>query len=153
MDMGRWPYWVLVFALVGFGSVAIFSIGAPFLLLGLTLAVLAPFRTQRRVFWPVLFGVVGFVVGYVLVSPLSCTSTTAGSAVLGGHHQVNLSSSETVCSSVLGFDYRGGGSYHPPLWPGLAAGAALAAGGAVATRFVVRNRERPATLGDLTAPG
>jgi hypothetical protein len=44
------PYWALAIALIGFGVVAIFSIGLPFLALGLALVVLAPVRTARRCF-------------------------------------------------------------------------------------------------------
>jgi O-antigen/teichoic acid export membrane protein len=115
--MSKWLYWVLVFALVGFGSVAIFSIGAPFLLLGFTLAVLGPLRTRPFVFWPVVSGMFGFIVGYILVAPLGCTSepTLQGAGDIG----------RTACSSVLGITYRGTGSYNPPLWPAVFAALVL----------------------------
>ncbi|HEX8100078.1 MAG TPA: hypothetical protein VF660_07750 [Actinomycetota bacterium] len=146
MQMTRILYWVLVFALVAFGSVAIFSIGAPFLLIGLTLAVLAPFRTQSRVFWPVLAGVVGFVAGYILVTPFSCTATARGSATIGGGSPGAIPQpAQTTCSSAIGITYRGGDSYNPPPWPGLLAGLFAGAGIAAATRLFIVRRERPTT--------
>ena len=147
--MVRRLYWVLVFALVAFGSLAIFSIGAPFLLLGLTLAVLAPFRTRPRVFWPVVLGLVGLIAGYILVAPLSCTATVSGSAKVGGAPPTIAQPSRTSCSSPIGIQYRGGDSYNPPLWPGLLAGLAAGAGFAAVSRLIIVRRERSAsTWGD-----
>ncbi|MCL1599977.1 MAG: hypothetical protein M3112_00395, partial [Actinomycetia bacterium] len=68
-------YWVLVGALVIFGFLGMFTIGAPFLVTGITLVLLAPFRGRPRVFWPVLVGVIGFFVGFGLVAPLYCTQS------------------------------------------------------------------------------
>src|SRR5438445_13298523 len=68
-------YWTAVTVLLVLGLVAIFSIGAPLFLLGVTLAALGPFRYRRRVFWPVLTAVVVFIVGLVLLVPLWCTSS------------------------------------------------------------------------------
>jgi hypothetical protein len=125
-------YWILVVLLVAFGVLAIFSVGAPFLLNGLALAVLWPARSKPNVFWPGLAGVNAFIVGYVLIAPLSCTgSETPGG---GGH---------TDCFNLLGIDYSGEIPYTPALWPALLAGLAAAASVAAVTwRLASRGRVR-----------
>ena len=50
-------YWVLVAVLVVFGVLGMFSIGAPFLITGITLAGVSPVRNRPRVFWPVLLAI------------------------------------------------------------------------------------------------
>lgn len=72
----RVSHWVLVAVLVIFGFLTGFSIGMPFLLLGIVLAVLAPCRHRRSVFWPPVLAVPALVAGYLLVAPLGCTATT-----------------------------------------------------------------------------
>jgi hypothetical protein len=125
-------YWLLVAALVVFGLLAIFSIGMPFLTLGITLVVLGRWRCRPRIFWPPLAGVLSFFVGFVLIAPWSCTTTAAAS----GDPEAF-----TTCSNVLGLNYSGGGSYNPPLWPALVVGLALAVAGTAATRRVLRGHE------------
>ena len=126
-------YWVAVGLLIAFGIVAIFSIGAPFLLLGVVLAVLAPWRRRLRVIAPAVAGVLGLTAGYVLIAPLRCTSISTD----GG-------TDFTTCSNLLGIDYSAAGSYNPSLLPALVVG--LAAGGIAAgvTRWVTA-RPRSAT--------
>lgn len=120
-------YWLLTWALIAFGVITGFSIGIPFLLLGLALALLAPVRQRAAVFWPVLAGVAAFVVAYVLVSPLGCSSWTRDS-----------SPPFTSCTNAIGIEYSGWGDYEPSHVPALLAG--LAAGAALATlvRVAVR---------------
>jgi hypothetical protein len=131
------PYWALAIALIGFGVVAIFSIGLPFLALGLALVVLAPVRHRPPVFWPILSGVAAFFVGFVLVAPLTCTAS-AGTAVGPGGSPPET---QTTCSSLLGIaEYTGTGGYEPPLGPGVAAGMGLAAAVALTLRLVLRRR-------------
>jgi hypothetical protein len=125
-------YWVPVILLVAFGALAIFSIGAPFLLNGLALAVLWPARSKPNVFWAALAGVNAFIVGYVLVAPLGCT----GRELLGG-------GGHTTCFNLVGIDYSGEIPYTPALWPALIAGLAAAAiVAAVTWRLVTRGRVR-----------
>jgi hypothetical protein len=128
-------YWLLVFALVGFGWIAIFSIGAPFLLLGVALAVLFPFRGRARLFWPALGAVAALILGVVLVTPLGCMSIEfpAGSAF----------PTRTTCSNLIGIAYSGTGDYSPPHWPALLAGLAAGAAGFAGLRFLVRKTTRP----------
>jgi hypothetical protein len=115
-------YWLASLVLMVFGFVTGFSIGAPFLLVGLAMLVLGPFRGRPRLFWPALLGVIAFVVGVVLVIPLSCEATSA----LGDD-------SYTVCRSIAGPTWAGPGLYNPrPEAFSLAVLAGLAAGGVAA---------------------
>lgn len=116
-------YWVLALVLTVFGFVTGFSIGAPFLLIGITLLVLGPFRRWPRLFWSALAGVITFVVVVVLLVPLTCVATEDTAGV-----------SQTVCSSILGPTWSGTGLYNPPseaftnpLQLGTTAGVAVAA--------------------------
>lgn len=115
-------YWVTTLLLVVFGFITGFSIGPPFLLLGLAMLVLGPVRRRPRVFWPALIGIVAFIAGVVAVIPLTCTATEA----IG-------ETSYTVCTSLVGPTWSGSGLYNPPaeaselaLAVGLGAGAVTA---------------------------
>lgn len=119
--MSRSAYWTLTTLLIVFGFITGFSIGAPFFILGLVLAVLGPVRHYRRVFWPAVSAVVAATVGYVLFAPLSCTA----SGVVGG-------ALTTVCSSILGGPSTGGDGFNPSLEPGLRAAAVYAVVAAMA---------------------
>jgi hypothetical protein len=115
-------YWIAALVLVVFGFITGFSIGPPFLLLGLAMLLLGPLRRWPRLFWPLLLGFVAFLAGVIAVVPITCTATEA----LG-------EASQTVCTSLLGPTWSGSGLYNPPpeafdlaLVVGLAAGAAAA---------------------------
>lgn len=138
-------YWVLVAALVVFGFLTGFSIGMPFLLLGIVLAVLAPCRHRRSVFWPPVLAVPALVAGYLLVAPLGCTATTTSP---GGRAEVR-----TVCTNVVGVDYSGFGNYNPSLLPALLVGGAAAVVVAVMARLVLRAQERRVGTVGLTVEG
>ncbi len=133
--VGTAAYWGVAVVLVGFGYLALFSIGAPFLLTGIAMMVVSPWRSRREVLWPTLVGVWVFVLGYLLVAPLGCTSTAA--AVTAGSP---VATSHTTCTNILGIDYSGTGNYQPTLLPALVLGAAAGAAGALATRFLLRRR-------------
>lgn len=133
MDASRMLYWVLALALVGFGILAIFSVGMPFLALGLALLGLAPFRRRPVVFWPILSAVISFFVGYVLVAPLGCTTRLEAVEELGGAGTgarspgaIHIPAEGTTCTNLLGINYSGPGVYNPPLWPAVVAGATFA---------------------------
>ncbi len=148
MPVRKWLYWLLVVALLAFGSVAILSVGAPFLLVGLTLAILWPYRTRPQVFWPTLFGVVAFVVGYIVVAPLVCTGEGYAATTVGGPGADPVEEIFITCVSALGITYTGRGSYNPPLWPAFLAAISLAVIGVFATRFLLAKRGKdrlPAT--------
>jgi lysylphosphatidylglycerol synthetase-like protein (DUF2156 family) len=116
-----------VLLLVGF--VAIFSIGAPFLLTGAAMMVVGPFRHRRDVLWPALGAVWSFVIAYIVVAPLGCTGTSVA-VVPNIGHAAQVGRTTWACTNVLGIDYSGNGmSYNPPLMPALLTG--LVAGTAV----------------------
>jgi hypothetical protein len=130
--VNAWAYWAIAIALIVFGFLAIFSIGAPFLLLGLMLAVLSPWRGRRGVLPTGMAVVLGFVVGYILVAPLSCSGTsvpTAGSP---------MSEGIVTCNNLLGIRYEGRGNYSPSLLPALVAGITLAAVAGPTTAWFLR---------------
>jgi hypothetical protein len=139
--VGGIAYWAVAVLFVGFGYLALFSIGAPFLLTGTAMMVVSPWRSRPEVVWPVLVGVWAFVLGYVLAAPLGCTSTaissTAGSPLAVSH---------TTCTNILGIDYSGTGIYNPSLVPSMLAGVAAGGGGALATRFLLLRRRRSRKL-------
>jgi len=141
--MKAWAYWAMTAALIAFGMIAIFSIGAPFLLLGVMLAVLSPWRDRRGVLWTGFAVVFGFVLGYVLVAPLSCTGTSVATA---GDSMTKMF---TSCSNVLGIPYEGTGNYNPSLLPGVLAGITLAILAAVMAWLLLRRRPPSPSRPDL----
>jgi hypothetical protein len=132
-----WAYWALVVVLIAFGMLAIFSIGAPFLLLGLMFAVLSPWRDRRGVIWTGFAVIFGFVLGYVLVAPLSCHSSTF-LAVDG-----SVTEATVRCTNLLGIRYEGTGNYNPSLLPAFLAGSTLAVGALVTA--IAFSRKRPSS--------
>ena len=109
-------YWITSIGLIALGLVGTFSIGRPFLLVGLALVVLGPVRRRPVLFWPPLVAVIAYNVGYWAVVPLYCTATEA----VGG-------TSATACSSLIGIRYSGAGIYNPSLEPANLVGLLLAA--------------------------
>ena len=138
--VGTVAYWGVAVGLVGFGYLALFGIGAPFLLTGIAMMVVSPWRSRHEVLWPALVGVWVFVLGYLLVAPLGCTSMAT--AVTAGS---SLGASHTLCTNILGIDYSGTGIYNPSLVPALLTGVAAGAAGALATRFLLRRRRGATT--------
>ena len=134
--MNTGTYWTLSVVLVVFGFITGFSIGIPFLFLGLTLIALGPVRRKRVVFWPILVAVIGFWVGFILVTPLGCTTSSV--RVVNG--QYSNQESTTRCSNILGIDYSGTGLYNPSQAPALRAGLATGALGGLATALVLRRK-------------
>jgi hypothetical protein len=115
-------YYGLAMALTAFGLLGMFSIGLPFLLLGITLFALGPHRHRRAVFWPPTLGVLALTAGFVLTAPLGCTATATDVDQIG----------TTKCTNLIGIDYSGRSPYRAPLLPALAIGVA-AAGATMAT--------------------
>ncbi len=132
-------YWIAALLLVAFGFLTGFSIGPPFLLVGLAMLVLGPLRHWPRLFWPLLVGVLAFNLGVILVIPIYCTATAEAGGV-----------SHTVCTSVLGPTWSGSGLYNPPpeaLAVAIRAGLAAAVAAAIATLGWItlrRRRDHPA---------
>ena len=128
-------YWAGAALLMLLGFVAIFSIGAPFLLTGAAMMVVGPWRHRRHVLWSALAAVWSFVVTYVLVAPGVCTGTSLP-AVRGITTTAQVG--RTTCTNVLGIDYSGGGLYNPPLMPALFAGLVAAVVVGLALRRALR---------------
>jgi hypothetical protein len=127
---GSVGYWALVGMLVVFGTLTGFSIGIPFLLTGVALAVVARYRTRPAVFWPPIVAVLIFIGGFVVVAPLGCTATTSGVSIPSAPSAPSAVSQaapgHTTCSNLVGIDYSGSDSYHPSLVPALLTGAIAA---------------------------
>ena len=125
---GAIAYWALTVFLIGFGFLGILSIGLPFLLLGIMLAILARRRHLTGVGVAGVAAIFGFTLGYILIVPMNCTMTESS----------NHPGAHTVCSNILGINYSGGGIYNPSLLPGVIAGLVLAVLFANATRWLAR---------------
>lgn len=134
--------------LMGFGFLAILSIGLPILVVGvfvLVAGLTGAHRERPGTFWSLAAGIGAFFAGYVLVAPLSCSSrgvvvdpdqAATGEAVTGD------TVGATTCTNLLGIDYSGGPDYRPPLWPaGTAAAGSAAVVGIVTRRVVVERHE------------
>ena len=89
-------YWIASLSLIAFGVVAMFSIGRPFLLVGLAMLILGPLRSRPVFYWPPLVAVIAYNAGYWLVAPIYCSVTQD----VGG-------SSATTCSSLIGISHPG----------------------------------------------
>jgi hypothetical protein len=130
-------YWIVSVVVVLVGFVTGFSIGTFILPIGIALLVLGPVRHRPRLFWPVLLGVVGYEIAFLLYAPLICTSTAT----------IPDGVAETVCTTILGPDYRGSGTYNPSLEParivGLIGGVVAAAVTFVIVRAFVIVRRLP----------
>lgn len=146
-DMSRtWLYTSLAVGFVLFGVAGLFSIGMPFLLTGLVMLLLLPWRRRRDILWPSLASVWGLTLGYVLVAPLSCSSSAASNGT------VLRSSLATTCSGLF-FDYSGGGSYNPPLMPALLVGAVFAVAAGLVVKALLMRRARTTSGHDSTPSG
>lgn len=140
-----WGYWITAMLLIVFATLTGFSIGIPFLCLGLALVVLAPFKDRAPIFVPSVVALVAFFIGYIIVAPLGCTMSESIEVSSSGG-VTSVSPAATTCSNVIGIDYSGTGIYNPPLWPAALGGVAAAAlAGAVAFFFLRRHssREKP----------
>ncbi|MDP2350020.1 MAG: hypothetical protein Q8M74_02565 [Chloroflexota bacterium] len=130
-------YWIFSLTVLIVGFLTGFSIGALILPIGVALILLGPVRHRQRLFWPVLMGLIGFELGYLLFVPLTCTATAA---IPGG-------AGETVCTSILGPEYRASGVGAPPTDLARLVGVIAAAGAAVATlaglTLAGRREDRP----------
>jgi len=123
-QIGAIAYWTLVVLLIGFGALAILTIGLPFLLLGLMLAIVS----QRRHEAAGVGAIVGFMVGYILIAPTSCS--TGGNSIGGIQHR--------ACTNILGFGYSGTDTDDLGVVLGLLAGLVVAVLCALGTRWLAR---------------
>jgi hypothetical protein len=131
-------YWILAVALIVFGFITGFSIGQPFLLVGLVMLGLGPVRNRPVVFWPPLLGVVAFNVVYWAIAPFSCSATT----VLGSSEGA---ATNTVCTSLIGLRYGGEGIVNPSLLPAIVVGLVAGVLVGLVTFAVLRRRRGTGT--------
>ena len=115
-------YWITSLGLIVFGIVGAWSIGKPFLLVGLAMLLLGPFRRHSFSFWPPLLAVIAYNIGFWTVAPLYCSATSEVGSV-----------GTTVCTSLIGIRYTGEGNFNPSSMPGVIAGVIFAAVTAIAT--------------------
>ena len=128
MQTNQIPLWerfyrLIALLLLGFGVLAMFSIGLPFFILGLAMLVLWPLRERRPPFASLFVGVLVFVIVGVLVTPLGCTATATSDASREGQHRIVVEG-QTTYDNLLGITYEGTTGYKAPLWPAYAAGLA-----------------------------
>ena len=125
---GAIAYWTLVVLLIGFGALAILTIGLPFLLLGLMLAIVSQRRHETGVVAAGVGAIVGFMVGYILIAPTSCS--TGANSIDGFEHR--------ACTNILGFGYSGTDTDNLGVILGLLAGLVVAVLFALGTRWLAR---------------
>lgn len=104
-------YWAVAAALVVGGYLGGFSIGQPFLVIGLAMLALGRVRHRWRIWLPLMAGVVAFNLVYWALVPISCRAT----AELGRP-------STTICINLVGSRFEGGSGYVPPRGQALVAG-------------------------------
>lgn len=77
MQNWRLFYWMVAGALTGFGVIGIFSIGLPFLLIGLGMVIYGVARFKARGFWAALIGFgtlpALILIGDIITAPPPCT--------------------------------------------------------------------------------
>jgi hypothetical protein len=103
-------YWAASIALIVFGSLAGFSIGQPFFLVGLAMFLLGAFRHRPLVFWPPLLAVIAYDVVYWALAPFGCSITIDAAGA-----------DQASCTSLAGLRYVGDGDGFPSLTPAVTA--------------------------------
>ena len=94
-----------------------------------------------RISLPVVIALAGFLVGFLMVTPLGCT--VSESAQVNSRDGVTtITSAGTSCSNLLGIQYAGGHNYDPPQLPALGAGLLAALVSGSLAFFYLRSRQR-----------
>ena len=128
-------YWLFVLVLVAFGFLTIFSFGLYFWFMALALILLSPFRSRPTIFVPGIALFLGFLVGYVLIAPWSCSQSFTSNPTTG---QETLS--PVVCISPVGIEYSGQEPFEPSRTPALIAGSITGVVAAAVAWAVARSR-------------
>jgi hypothetical protein len=115
---GLEQYWLIVLALVALGLLTIFSFGLYFWFIAVALTVLSPFRSRPRVFRSGVTLFVGFLIGYVLIAPWSCSQSFTSDLTTGEE-----TVSPVICTSPSGIEYSGLEPFDPSRTPALIAGS------------------------------
>jgi hypothetical protein len=129
-------YWAVTGALIGFGGLALMSIGLPFLLIGSVMAVFGLFMLWVKGVWAATVGLGGVPVCVVLMDVLEATRSSAPPCTQEGSFTIAAPSgpSESVVASCS-----------PPMPEGYVAvlvffGAAMLSGPAVRLFMLARDR-------------
>ncbi len=128
-------YWIVAVALIVFGFITGFSIGQPFLVVGLVMLGLGPVRNRLLVFWPPLLGVIAFYVVFFAIAPFQCIASS-------GFDSNGIDQTSTVCLSLIGLRYGGQGVVNPSPLPAIAAGLAAGVLVGVLTFVMLRWKRR-----------
>lgn len=112
MSIGRTLYWLLTGALIGFGCIAILSIGFPFIILGLILFIIGAIRLGGRGLWAALVGLGGLpaliLLWDVTSAPWACLPGTGELALPNVHNYyvcVDTSAGRLTSYQVLAFGF------------------------------------------------
>lgn len=129
-------YWLLTAGVLMFGFIGIYSIGLPFLALGVVMTVFGGIRGGGQALWPPLVALVLFVGVFFAIGPGSCS----------GEATIRISTTGEVteegaakCDRLLLPDYVGK-STPSPWWTILSAAAVGLGAGALLRRAIVRRR-------------
>jgi len=144
VSMKSVAYLSVAVVVCAFGFLALLSIGAPFLLTGVAMLLVYPWRSRPSVLWPTLASIWALSATYVLVAPIGCSSTGGRQPAILGSPSPAIGRSVTTCTNLLGIDYSGGANYNPPLLPALLAGISVAIVVALLLRAVLVRRAVPA---------
>ena len=134
-------YWIVSIGLVAFGALAAFSIGQPFLVVGLTLILLRPLRSRPVLFWPPLAAVIAWNVAFMAIAPFQCTAQ----AIAVGSELSSVST--TTCSSLSGITYVGRGIENPSFEPANQAALLVAAAALIVALAATLVLRRPRHVG------
>jgi hypothetical protein len=99
-DMLRAAYWFVAGALIGFGVLAILSIGALFLLAGLILVVIGAIRVGARGLWAGLVGF-GLLPMVILVGDLSGPGPIEPASTAQAYHMLAITFGAIALLGVL----------------------------------------------------
>ena len=134
-------YWLLVVALVAIGFLTIFSIGFLLWFIAVALTVMSPFRSKPRIFRPGIALFIGFLIGYVLISPWGCSQTASFDTATGEE-----TVSPVVCTSPVGIEYSGPDPFDPSRTPALVAGGVTAVVAALVLLLITESpKDEPST--------
>jgi hypothetical protein len=114
-------YWMIVVALLVLGYLTGFSIGPVFWFIAAAMIVLSPFRSRPTLFRTGAALFAGFLLGYVLTAPFSCTQTTSFDVTTE-----QTTASPVVCRSPIGIEYSGSEPFEPSRTPALIVGGITA---------------------------
>ena len=125
-------YYAVAALFIAFGIIGILTIGLPFLIVGVLLLALAPYRRRPEILWPPLVAVAVWTAAETVLAPWGCSQSGSGSVGSSGTRTAVVSSE--ICRTVFGL--RVSSSILAPALIALA----VAVVAAVATRVVLSRR-------------